>query len=259
MKGSAPRRDPFIPPSTRCDLPSEKESLRVARAIARRVYKDGIPSGTRLASEEEAVAEYQVSRATLREALRYLQLHGAIEVRTGPSGGQFVADPGWRHSASTIALLLQFANATVETVMEARLCIDPGMAAVAARNASQADVERMGELLSEMRRRLADYDAFYDSYLRMWDVLATSSDNPLLGLLSPALRRITWTAGIRPNRTMRRGALIQLQSIHDAIAAHDEGAAYREMERLETGYLTLMRARYPDEIRKMVSWADSLP
>jgi hypothetical protein len=35
--------------------------------------------------------------------------------------------------------------------------------------------------------------------------------------------------------------------------------AYREMERLETGYLTLMRARYPDEIRKMVSWADSLP
>jgi GntR family transcriptional repressor for pyruvate dehydrogenase complex len=238
---------------------SEKESLRVARAIARRVYTDGIPSGTRLASEDEALAEYQVSRATLREALRYLQLHGAIEVRTGPRGGQFVADPDWHHLASTIALLLQFANATVETVMEARLCIDPGMAAAAARNASQADIELMAELLTEMHGRLGDYEAFYDTYLRMWDVLATSSGNPLLSLLSPALRRITWTAGIRPNRTMRRGALTQLRSIHDAIAAHDEATAYREMERLETGYLALMRARYPDEIRKMVSWADSLP
>ena len=138
---------------------SEKESLRVARAIARRVYNERIASGTRLASEEEALAEYQVSRATLREALRYLQLHGAIEVRTGPSGGQFVADPDWHHLASTIALLLQFANASVETVMEARLCIDPGMAAVAARNASPADIEQMGELLSEMHSRLGDYEA----------------------------------------------------------------------------------------------------
>ena len=238
---------------------SEKESLRVARAIARRVYNDGIPSGARLASENEALAEYQVSRATLREALRYLQLHGAIEVRTGPSGGQFVADPDWQHLASTIALLLQFANASVETVMEARLCIDPGMAAVAARNASQADVERMGELLSEMHECLADYEAFYDRYLRMWDVLATSSGNPLLSLLSPALRRITWTAGIRPNKTLRRRALIQLRSIHDAIAAHDEVAAYREMERLEAGYLVTMRAKYSDEIRKVVSWVDSIP
>jgi GntR family transcriptional repressor for pyruvate dehydrogenase complex len=238
---------------------SEKEALRVARAIARRVYNEGIQSGTRLASEEEALAEYRVSRATLREALRYLQLHGVIEVRTGPNGGQFVADPDWQHLASTTALLLQFANATVETVMEARLVIDPGMAAVAARNASQADVERMGELLSEMHGCLADYEAFYDAYLRMWDVLSTSSGNPLLSLLSPALRRITWTAGIRPNRTLRRGALNQLRSIYDAIAAHDEDMAYREMERLESGYLALMRARYPDEIRKVVSWADSVP
>jgi len=231
----------------------------VARAIARRVYNERIPSGTRLASEEEALAEYQVSRATLREALRYLQLHGAIEVRTGPAGGQFVANPDWQDLASTIALLLQFANASVETVMEARQSIDPGMAVLAARNASQADIERMDELLAEMQANLADYEAFYDAYLRMWDVLATSSGNPLLSLLSPALRRITWTAGIRPNKAMRRGALVQLRAIHQAIAAHDEATAYAEMERLETGYLALMRTRYPAEIRKVISWADSIP
>lgn len=238
---------------------SEKEALRVARAIARRVYSERIPTGARLASEEQALAEYGVSRATLREALRYLQLHGVIELRSGPSGGQFVADPDWRHLASTLALLLQFGNASVETVMEARLCIDPGMAAVAARNASPAQIATMDELLSEMHAHIGDYDAFYDAYLRMWDVLATSSANPLLSLLSPALRRITWTAGIRPNKTMRKGALVQLRSIHDAVAAHDEAAAYREMERLEASYLELMRTRFADEIRRTVTWADSVP
>lgn len=237
---------------------SEKEAIRVARAIARKVYTEQIPAGTRLASEGEALEQYRVSRATLREALRYLQLHGAIEVRTGPSGGQFVADPDWHHLASTIALLLQFANATMETVLEARLCIDPGMAALAARNATAADLELMDRLLIEMRRQLNDYDTYYDLYLELWDALATSSGNPLLSLLSPALRRITWTAGIRPNKAMRQGALSQLRTIHDAVAAHDEEAAYREMKYLETGYLTLMRAKYADEIRKVVSWADSV-
>jgi GntR family transcriptional regulator, transcriptional repressor for pyruvate dehydrogenase complex len=237
---------------------SEKEALRVAREIARRVYRDNIPSGTKLASEAEALATYEVSRGTLREALRYLQLHGVIELRTGPNGGQFVADPHWQDLASTIALLLQFADATVEHVMEARLYIDPGMAALAARNATQRDVERMDELLSEMRQRLSDYATYYELYMGFWDVLARSSGNPLLSLLSPALRRVTWTAGIRPNKAARLRALTQLRVIYDAIAAHDEPRAHQEMERLETLYLAAMRTQFPVEIRKVISWADAI-
>ncbi len=237
---------------------SEKEAIRIAREIARKVYNEQIPAGTRLASEGEALEQYKVSRATLREALRYLQLHGAIELRTGPSGGQFVADPDWHHLASTIALLLQFANATIETVMEARLCIDPGMAALAARNATAADLELMDGLLTEMRRQLNDYDAYYDLYLQLWDVLATSSGNALLSLLSPALRRITWTAGIRPNKALRQGALSQLRAIRDAVASQDEETAYREMQYLESSYLDTMRTKHAREIRKVVSWADSV-
>lgn len=237
---------------------SEKEAVRVAREIARRVYEERMPAGARLASELEAIEQYKVSRATLREALRYLQLHGAIEVRTGPSGGQFVADPDWRNLASTIALLLQFANASVETVLEARSCIDPGMAALAARNATPVDLDVMGSLLGEMADRIGDYDAFYDLYLQLWDVLATSTGNPLLGMLSPALRKITRTAGIRPNETLRGGALSQLRVIYEAVAAHDEDAAYREMTLLEGGYLATLRANYPDEIRRIVSWADAI-
>lgn len=237
---------------------AEKEAIRVAREIARRVYQERMPAGARLASEVEAIEQYKVSRGTLREALRYLQSHGAIEVRTGPSGGQFVADPDWGNLASTIALLLQFANATVETVLEARSCIDPGMAALAARNATPEELEAMGRLLEDMRDRLGDYEAFYDLYLRFWDALATSSRNPLLGLLSPALRRITWTAGIRPDETLRRGALDQLSVIYQAVSTRDHDAAQHQMSYLEAAYLDTLRDHFPEEIRRTVSWADSL-
>ena len=238
---------------------SERSALRVARQIAKRVYNERIPAGTKLASESESLAEHRVSRGTLREALRFLQIHGAIELRPGPNGGQFVGDPRWQDLASTIALLLQFANATIETVIEARLHIEPGMASLAARNATEADIACMSSLLDEMERRAEDYEAFYDLYLQFWDALASSSRNPLFGFLSPALRRITWTAGIRPNQEQREGALRQLRVIHAAIAGHNESRAHQEMQRLEEGYLETMRAEYGREIHRVVSWADSAP
>jgi GntR family transcriptional repressor for pyruvate dehydrogenase complex len=237
----------------------ERGALRVARQIAQRVYDERIPAGTKLASESESLAEYAVSRGTLREALRFLQIHGAIELRTGPNGGQFVGNPRWQDLASTIALLLQFANATIETVVEARLHIEPGMASLAARNATDEDIARMSVLLDEVERRVEDYEAFYELYLQFWDALASSSRNPLFGFLSPALRRITWTAGIRPNQEQREGALGQLRVIHAAIARHDEARARREMQRLEEGYLETMRSEYPRELHRVVSWADAIP
>src|ERR687898_2193125 len=49
------------------------------------------PAGTRLPSEPELAAELQVSRATLREALRAMELEGFLRRRQG--SGTFVAEP----------------------------------------------------------------------------------------------------------------------------------------------------------------------
>src|SRR5271163_4313468 len=57
------------------------------------IEEGALKPGDKLPSERALAAEFQVSRNTLREALRTLELGGQITLRRGASGGAFVADP----------------------------------------------------------------------------------------------------------------------------------------------------------------------
>lgn len=234
----------------------EKGALKVARDIVRHIREERIPAGQKYLSEAEAIERYHVARGTLREALRYLQIQGVIEIRPGPNGGHFVAHPRWDNLASSIALLLQFSDATIESLIEARVAIEPGMSALAAQNATDEDIAEMDALLDALKSSVGDYDAYYDLYMEFWDQIALTSRNPLFVFLSPALRRITWTAGIRPNEAQRENALSNLRTVRNAIAARDDARAFKALRQLETDYLRTMRSEYPREIAKTVSWSD---
>ena len=65
-------------------------SVSVQNELKQRIDRGELPAGTRLPSEPELAAELQVSRATLREALRAMELEGLLRRRQG--SGTFVAD-----------------------------------------------------------------------------------------------------------------------------------------------------------------------
>ncbi len=65
-------------------------SVSVQDELKQRIDRGELPTGTRLPSEPELAAELQVSRATLREALRAMELEGLLRRRQG--SGTFVAD-----------------------------------------------------------------------------------------------------------------------------------------------------------------------
>lgn len=258
MKDNQNESRPAVGRLTNGDGPGRKVrvkgALKVAREIVRHIHEEQIPAGQKYLSEADALERYKVARGTLREALRYLQLQGVLEIRTGPNGGHFVADPSWESLASTIALLLQFSEATIESLIEARIAIEPGMAALAAKRATPEDIAELNDLLDDLKANIGDYAAYYDLYLEFWDQMALTARNPFFLFLLPALRRITWTSGIRPNEAQRAAALDGLCIIRDAIAAKDEGAASKALRSLEKGYLKAMRTDYPREISKRIVW-----
>jgi GntR family transcriptional regulator len=65
-------------------------SVSVQNELRQRIDRGDLPAGARLPSEPELAAELQVSRATLREALRAMELEGLLRRRQG--SGTFVAD-----------------------------------------------------------------------------------------------------------------------------------------------------------------------
>ena len=113
-------------------MPKMKAAMRLAQEIVATIYESKMQPGDRYLSEADALQHHRVARGTYREALRFLEIQGVVNIRAGPGGGPEIRRPGWPQLASTVALLLQFADAPMREVLEARTAIEPGVARMAA-------------------------------------------------------------------------------------------------------------------------------
>jgi GntR family transcriptional repressor for pyruvate dehydrogenase complex len=82
-------------------LRAGKVSDLVADRIVDLIRSHELPPGSRLPAERELATRLEVSRPTLREALRSLQAQGRVEIRHG--SGVFVADTAARQLRSRLA------------------------------------------------------------------------------------------------------------------------------------------------------------
>src|SRR5271166_4220381 len=65
----------------------------LARNLREAIARGEFAVGSSLPSERELMLEHQVSRATVREALRILSAQELIQVKRGRSGGSFISSP----------------------------------------------------------------------------------------------------------------------------------------------------------------------
>jgi DNA-binding FadR family transcriptional regulator len=166
---------------------------QVADRLRGEIAGGALAPGTKLPSERDLARALEVSRPTVREAIAALKNDGLVETRAG--AGSYVA-------ADALALLLDAPGATADTsptaVLEARLEIEPRIAALAARRA-QADPEAEA-LLAAMeafegiddaaaRARWRDADRYFHRRLaamtgnplfaQIADLVAATMDQPL--------------------------------------------------------------------------------
>ena len=234
----------------------EKAAVRLAQEIVQAMYDAGMRPGDRYFSEAETIKRHGVARATLREALRFLEAQGVITIRAGPGGGSIVGQPDWIHLASTLGLLLQFHGATFRQVLEARSVIEPGMAELAARNATPDEIEAMAEDLNSIEARLGSFRDWSEAYNRFWRRLAESTHNAVLGFLSPALRAVVQSPGFAPNEIYRVELLERMRAIHAAVAGHDPDKARLLMSELENSIFDRLSDGYPRVMERQVAWSD---
>ena len=241
------------------EIPKRKAAIRLAEKIVQTMYEAGMKPGDRYLSEADALKKHGVARATLREALRFLEIQGVLAVRAGPGGGPEVGKPSWPHLASTLALLLQFEGARFQSVLEARSVLEPGMVELAAANATDEEIAAMGETLDEIAQNLGVYRKFQAAYVKFWGQMARATQNPVIALLSPALRAIVESAGFVPNELYRAEVLQQLRKIYAALAEHNTAGARAAMTDLEAQFLRRLSAGYPRQMERVIAWSDLNP
>jgi GntR family transcriptional repressor for pyruvate dehydrogenase complex len=116
-----------------------KTSETVARDVVRYIIDQGLGQGDSLPAEAAMLAQYGVSRESLREGLRLLEVQGLISIRRGPGGGPVVGvvDPANLGRIST--LYYETAGATYEELFEAWTFAERELALRAARHPDRAE------------------------------------------------------------------------------------------------------------------------
>jgi len=211
-----------------------KASDVLAEDLRDRILRGDFPEGTALPPERELVNQTRMSRTTVREALRILEVQGLVRIRTGRSGGAFVQKPGQESVANTVSLIIRGRQIRMAALLETRQAIEPACAQLAARYRTDEDLE----ILEAANKAIDVESGSLDDFLKAnvdWHVaVAVASHNELLigfmRALSTAIYAATNNQGF-VDAQVRSTAVRAHRTITDAIRAQDAEAAVRRMTR----------------------------
>ena len=235
-----------------------KRALVLAREIVEDIESNARGPGDRLLHEDAMLARYDVARATLREALRFLELQGVIHLTKGRGGGPVVARPQTADFASSMALVLQFMDTDLRALLELREAVAPMVAARAAEMATVADLAALEDCLAQLERE-RDGPGFEETNRRFHDLLGWASGNPTFGLLISALHLLTrsMSVGLGYSAQERDTQLRCLGRVLHAVRMRDVAGARRQMDRLIAGSTQYLAERSPELLAQKVRWGNA--
>jgi GntR family transcriptional repressor for pyruvate dehydrogenase complex len=205
---------------------------RVAMLIRQRIVEGDYRVGERLPTERQLAEEHAVSRNVLREAIRFLAREGLVEVRQG--SGTYVTDRTGQALGDSLGLLVDMAGgqSASASLLEARLIIEPSLAALAAARATPAQIAAMRAEIEAMDRAAEDAGAFIAADQKFHLLIARASANPIVPLmLDPIVDKLKANRA----RIFRSEDTVIAQRFHreilGAIERRDGAAAFAAMTR----------------------------
>jgi len=175
-----------------------KTSELIAAELRRQIVRGSVKPGEKLPPETELMAQFGVSRPTIREAFRILETERLIVVRPGSRGGAQVVAPDVTVAARYFGLLLQLQGTTIDDVYEARKVAEPVCAGLLALRRTERDLADLVGVVAEIELAIADRsvpDPVLWSRLthRFHELIMQRSGNKTLALQGAVLHDIVAT------------------------------------------------------------------
>jgi 5,10-methylenetetrahydromethanopterin reductase len=203
----------IAPEATSGAVRSPKTAELVAQTLRRMIVDGQLTDGDFLPYEADLMTHFQVSRPTLREAVRVLESDRLVEVRRGSRTGAKVRVPGPEVVARPAALLLAISGTTLGDVMKARVGIEPYAARLLADEGSEEAHQELRRLVEQIPRawetgRLAQASA--DLHRRMVELSGNASLAMIAGMFHDISERHTTAAILREQNVVPKAQYAKL-------------------------------------------------
>lgn len=143
----------------------------VLQQIRNAISSGRFRSGDRLPSEFELMKELNVSRNSLREAMKILSAIGVVEIRRGD--GTYICNEVKPSFIDTVAYSVLLESSSAEELIEFRQTLDEDVLHMAVRRATDEDIRQLQEYINQMRAKFNDgeigaaakYDYLFHQYM----------------------------------------------------------------------------------------------
>lgn len=140
-----------------------------------------LEAGKKLPSERELAVKYGVSRTSIREALRLLELSDFVEIR--PGDGTFIKTNEQQTIQQQLtSVVLKTDQTTLYEMLELRLILESQCAALAALRATGQDIEKIARTLEAMKNT-DDEEIGIQADLDFHMAIAAAANNSVLAQL----------------------------------------------------------------------------
>ena len=197
-------------------------AVAVADALARVILGELGPGST-LPSEAELAATYDVSRLTIREAVKLLEGRGLLVIARGRKA--VVREPDGAAFADFLSSVIRYDSKGLFDLIEVRLSLEVQSATLAAKRATRAGIAAIESELQGMRDTVGirgepmtheQEQTFHTHDVGFHEAVALASGNRVMGFLFEAMAQ--------PLREgffiSRRGHEQRGHTLHDTIEAH---------------------------------------
>ncbi len=226
----------------------------VADQLRRNIQEGKLRPGDKLPAERELAAMFGVSRNTMREALRALELSGLIELKLGATGGAFVL-PGSSNAVVNGMRDLYFLGAiTPDHLTDARISISSAVIRMACDRITAVELAQLeaNVALAEQAHKAGDFQERTRHHQAFHVMLAKTTHNPIMIATMEGIMEIMrqfvkaigpqdWPAHTLPSR----------KRLMAHLRARDAEGAVKEMtsalKKLHQGYLVMAQGMAPGE------------
>jgi DNA-binding FadR family transcriptional regulator len=193
-----------------------KRAEAVARAIFSRIVTEDLQPGALVGSEADLMADHEVSRAVLREAVRLLEHHRIAAMRRGPGGGLFVAQADVSAVSDVVAVYLNRHGVHHGHLAEMRVGVELALVDRSAEADGAVLEQRLGEAL--LAEEHATDEEMADVVHDLHAVIASLGGNRVLELLARILIRLTRLQDSQRTVTARRVIRAEVHRAHSGIS-----------------------------------------
>ena len=236
----------------------------IVEQIERAVGTGELKAGDRLPGERQLMADFSVSRATVREAMRVLQATGIVESRPGDPRGPLITAYSSKMLEKSMSRLASLESISRIELLQFRLLLEGNACLLAAQNRTEADLERMDDALRGLEEVARTGEGKFGTLVNNFHAaIRHAAGNQLIevcgnvvgGIMSDLAERRLVTEVDRRARTAQsiHDARVLIEAIRAGQAAQAQRISVQNIYRYYEGDLS------PQEIDALSGFVGELP